>query len=212
MAAMHRESEIEGLIENTNKEYEKRIELEKERKDMVLKYMARHEEDVRRKFEEYREEMNKELTEFAEYVNYIRRKKAAGEEVEISEEFLTRWKDKIQEYEAQRVQEEEKVKRDIDAKYNSMILKKLVDTTYSDKLYHIAMNKPEVWRELKRKEYGNKVGEEKAVARDQVQDKYKLLNQGLEDEQYLNDIMDKGQVRLLKTLQGDLKAVYLFLP
>jgi len=207
---LYKENTIETLIENTNKEYEKRIELEKKRKDRILRSIVKYEQEVKNKYEAYRNDMNKELAEFIEHVSYVRRKKEAGEEIEINEDFLKRWQEKLKEYEKQRVQEEEKTKRDIDVKYNSMVLKKLVGATYSDKLYQISIAKPEIWRELKRKEYDNKLTEEKEVVNDQIEDKHKTLSQELENEKYLNDIIDKGHVKLLKTIQCDPKVVFCF--
>ena len=148
------------------------------------------------------------MTQFIDYVNYVRRQKDAGEDVEIDEEFLARWKERLRFYEKQRITEEEKAKVDVDAKYNSLILKQLLNATYSDKLYQIAMTKPEVWKDLKRKEYASRIGEEKDNAQDEIHNKYKMLNRGLEDEEYLNNIINKGQSQLLPSVQANVQGVF----
>ena len=56
---MRHQDNIDGLIKDTNEQYAKRIENEKARKDLALKYMQRHESEVKEKFEHYRDDMNK---------------------------------------------------------------------------------------------------------------------------------------------------------
>jgi hypothetical protein len=58
-AEMRKENSIDSLIKATHEEYGKRIETEKLRKDMVLRYMQQHEATVKKKFESYRDSMNK---------------------------------------------------------------------------------------------------------------------------------------------------------
>jgi len=205
---MRKENSIDTLIQETSKEYEKRVQTEKLRKEMVLKYMQQHEDNVRQKFQDFRDTMNKELSEFVNYVNYTRRAKERGEQVEITEEFLKQWREKLALYEDSRKKEEEKAKQEIENKYNSLILTKLISTTYSDKLYQIAMTKPEVWKALKRKEYEAQMNEEKNFVNNQIKKKYSMLAEGLEKEQYLNDVINKGQERVLDSMQGDFRVVF----
>jgi hypothetical protein len=120
----------------------------------------------------------RELTEFINYVNYIRRQKEKGEPVEVTEEFLQQWREKLKLYSEERKREEEKSAKEIEDKYTSLVLTKLISTTYSDKLYQIAMAKPEVWKALKRKEYDSQMSEEKTYAAEQINNKYRMLTRG----------------------------------
>ena len=54
-----KETNVEAIIKGTTDEYAKRVESEKLRRDMVLKYMKRHEEEVNKKFDAFQENMNK---------------------------------------------------------------------------------------------------------------------------------------------------------
>ena len=130
------------------------------------------------------------------YVNFVRRKKEQGEDVEVTAEFLQQWRTRLQDYESQRKQEEAKAHQDIEDKYNSLILTKLINTTYSDKLYQIAMTKPELWRQLKRKEYEGRLQEEKDFAAAKINDRFKMLTQGLEKANYLNHIITEFVIRI----------------
>ncbi len=56
---MRRQNSIDSLIKGTSEEYNRRIESEKARKEMALKYMEKHEQEVRKRFEQFRDDMNK---------------------------------------------------------------------------------------------------------------------------------------------------------
>jgi protein phosphatase 1 regulatory subunit 7 len=216
---MRHQDNIDGLIKDTNEQYARRIETEKARKDLALRYMQKHEADVKEKFERYRDDMNKsakiesrcrDLGEFVNYVNFVRRKRELGEEIEVTPEFLQKWRTRLQDFENVRKAEEEQARHQIDEKYNSLILTKLINTTYSDKLYQIAMDKPELWRQLKRKEYESRMHEEQDFAAAKINDRFRLLTQGLEKEQYLNHMIDQGQQHVLHNIQSDLPDVLMF--
>ena len=125
----------------------------------------------------------------------------------MSEEELKVWKEKLQIYVQHRKDEEDLAKKDIEDKYNSLILTKLANTTYTDKLYQIAMEQPEVWKELKRKEYEEKINMEKNAAVRRINTKYKMLTQGLEKEEYFTSIIDKGHSKVLHDIQADDQVV-----
>ncbi len=134
-------------------------------------------------------------------MNYVRKKRENGEEVQVNEEFLNQWREKLRMYERERKAEEQRAKKDVEDKYNSLILTKLVNTTYSDKLYQIAMTKPEMWKGLKRKEYEDSAAAEKGLVSEQINSKYRMLTQGLEKEQYLSSIINMGQDRVLQSVR-----------
>ena len=108
-------------------------------------------------------------------------------------------------------QDEERRDKDIlEGKLKDKLAAELVQKSYLDKLYEIAMDKPDLWRVLKRREYEIAQREEYSGVDHKVQERKQDPRWFKRDENadYMNQMISGGQGEVQTDLYKQLGKVY----
>lgn len=128
----------------------------------ALLRLKREEELQKQKLKSYENAMEKELDDVIGYVTRINRRKEEGKLPDLDEPALAEWRRKLEELENDRALQTNAKKEELKFQQEALIGKELEHTSFEQRMYNISMQKPEVWRAFKQKEFDRFMQEEQA--------------------------------------------------
>lgn len=128
----------------------------------ALMRLKREEELQKQKLQKYENEMEKELDNVIGYVTRINRRKEEGKLPDLDEPALAEWRRKLDDLENERSLQMNAKKEEQKFQQEALIGKELEHTSFEQRMYNISMERPEVWRAFKQKEFDRFMQEEQA--------------------------------------------------
>jgi hypothetical protein len=149
------------------------------------------------------------LKNFIFFATEVNERKKRGELVELDDRLLDVWRMRLKKAELERKEATEKEIARQEQLQKDFLNTKLATTKFSQKMYDVAMTKPELWREIKQKEYDQLVKEqEKLKAEESVYQEKTVIQQEFEElqnriqnefsEQIASKVLASQAIRLLE--------------
>jgi hypothetical protein len=123
--------------------------------------------------------------------------------------------------ERKRQEEERQLAIDSNTQMEHMLLNSLIDKSYNDKLYSIAMEKPELWRLIKRKELDNRIQEETEALEARfaccmfdlfrIRERNELLEKGKKGRDFIDNLVNEGQKKMHNNMVENIGDVFKFI-
>ncbi|CAD8055376.1 unnamed protein product [Paramecium primaurelia] len=149
---MEKTKSFNELVELTKEQYYKWIQEREEVRRVMQKQLNQQKLRLDFQFEDKEEDNIEEMKEFFDFIKEIEAKKKRGEKLNMDDQNIQLWRQRLLQSENQRIQAQQLVRQQ-QIKNNEQQINNYVSTkTMMQKLFEIAINEPEMWKEIKRKE------------------------------------------------------------
>lgn len=143
------------------------------------------------------------------FATEVNERKKRGELVELDDRLLDVWRMRLKKAEQERKEATEKELARQEKLQKDFLNTKLATTKFSQKMYEVAMTKPELWREIKQKEFDQLVQEQDRLkAEESVYQEKTIIQQEFEElqnriqsefsEQIASKVLASQAIRLLE--------------
>ncbi|EGR31545.1 hypothetical protein IMG5_107650 [Ichthyophthirius multifiliis] len=181
---------FEKAAEDTNKDFLQRLKQENEAKLSVKKLLKDQIDLVEEIFQKYQAKTQKEQLDFLECIAIIEKRFRQGNKLNLDDDVINLWKLRIKQND-ENLKNKAQLAKQIEDNQRQLLLQKEIDgLTLRQKLYKIALEDPDLWRDLKTKEIQQIYKEEKE----------KQLNN-------INQINDKSMVNYTQYQQDQVQSI-----
>ncbi|KRX05091.1 hypothetical protein PPERSA_06725 [Pseudocohnilembus persalinus] len=151
---------FDKAIKQTNEDYINRLNHENQLRKEIKKALMEQMEQVDQMFDKFHDMTLEEQSKFVNFIKGVEIKKRRGVDLDIDDKQLEDWKQRVQQNLIEEKQKFEAERQKAIDKKNDYINQKITGENLRGKLYEIAMNDPNLWRELKSKELKQLVKEQ----------------------------------------------------
>ena len=197
----HKE-DLEEIVNKTTEDYMARLEMQKGQKTSNLEVLRTREAELEDAFDSYRTQMEKELQECISYIHSLDTRDDLKQQSYLAtEEGMAAWKERLKQESDLRERriESMKVRQQMEALDKTVTRSGVVN--YTEKLKLLALSKPGIWQEMKRKEYELRqeeinadVREKKRHSKENRVRRQKINDRALNRQRHMLDHIDDYEV------------------
>ncbi|KAL4510036.1 hypothetical protein ABPG72_010229 [Tetrahymena utriculariae] len=196
---------FERAIQDTNKNYIERMQKENEAKLRTKKLLLDQIDRIDDMFENFQKKTEMEQKQFLEYITIMEKRYRSGDKIQLDQDTVKLWSQRIQSHEAELKQKIDYQKQIQQHQRDVFLQKEVNGLTLREKLYDIALNDPDLWRDLKSKELQQVYKEEKR----NEQREYEELQKRIRDQSSVNygQLEDDIRKNIAQKIQSKLQMI-----